>query len=209
MILHCIDLLDGPPVAYDEGHALQERVTVGRGGSEANILADTERLAAEGVQVRPVERGGDVTYHGPGQLVAYPLVRLTGRRRDLHRYLRDLEAVLIGTLAAFRVRGRRRVGLTGVWVGKAKIASIGVAVRRWITWHGIALNVDPDLSHFSLIRPCGLADVRMTSIAAVRGGPVPMREVTAALLARFLDHFGYASLLTGAGALPHKLGACS
>ena len=171
MILHCIDMLHDGPVAYDDGQALQQRIlasmiadaslsdrlillehapvlTVGRGGSHENILADADRLAAEGVAIREVARGGDVTYHGPGQLVAYPLLRLGEGRRDLHRYLRDLEAVLIATLADFGIEGRRREGLTGVWVGDEKIASIGVAVKRWITWHGIALNVAPNMSHF-------------------------------------------------------------
>jgi len=110
-------------------------------------------------------RGGDVTWHGPGQLVGYPIVDLDRRGRDLHRYLRDLEEVLIRVLAAFGVPGRRESGRTGVWVGPAKIASIGIAVRRWIAWHGFALNVAPDLSGFAAIVPCGLSGVRMTSLA--------------------------------------------
>lgn len=123
-----------------------------------------------------INRGGQATYHGPGQLVGYPLIDLKRYQPDLHRYLRWLEELLIEFLAAFEIEGHRREGLTGVWLGQRKIASIGVGVRHWITMHGFALNVDGDLAPFSQITPCGIADVAMTSIAAERGKSVTMEE---------------------------------
>ena len=133
-------------------------ITLGRG---------TPERAAEGVPfpVVEVKRGGEATYHGPGQLVAYPILKLPEGRRDLHRYLRDLEEVVIGVLAEFQVQGSRREGMTGVWIGERKICSVGVAVRRWVTFHGFALNLHTDLGAFRRFRPCGLdADV-MTRLA--------------------------------------------
>jgi lipoate-protein ligase B len=212
--LRCVDLCAAGPVDYDHAHALQLRllavmiadpaepdrlillehapvVTIGRGGSPENILADAAALADAGVACRHVARGGDVTYHGPGQLVAYPLRRLEGPGRDLHRYLRDLEAVLIATLADFGIAGRRREGLTGVWIGQKKIASIGVAVKRWISWHGVALNVESRLANFRIIRPCGIEGVKMTSMADAAGRQVTVAEAKAAFLARFIEQFGY------------------
>jgi lipoate-protein ligase B len=112
-----------------------------------------------------IERGGEATYHGPGQLVAYPILALANGRRDLHRYLRDLEEVAIGVLAEFELEGVRRPGLTGVWLGAQKICSVGVAVRRWVTWHGLALNVHNDLAAFRSFRPCGLDPDVMTRLA--------------------------------------------
>ena len=133
-------------------------VTVGRGTSR-------EEAAGAGLPIFEIERGGEATYHGPGQVVAYPILELPETRRDLHRYLRDLEQVVIGVLAEFDVEGRRVDGLTGVWVGDLKIASIGVAVRRWVTWHGLALNVHTDLQAFRGFRPCGLEADVMTRLA--------------------------------------------
>ncbi len=133
-------------------------VTVGRG-----IRVDD--AASAGVRVVEVERGGEATWHGPGQLVVYPIHRLVEGRRDLHRYLRDLEEVVIGMLADVDVEGRREPGLTGVWIGDKKVCSIGVAVRRWVAWHGFALNVHSDLSAFGSFRPCGLDPSVMTRVA--------------------------------------------
>jgi lipoyl(octanoyl) transferase len=134
-------------------------VTVGRG-------AAVEGLAeATGLPVVEVERGGEATYHGPGQLVAYPILALPPERRDLHRYLRDLEEVVIRVLAEVGVEGSRRQGLTGVWIGPRKVASIGVAVRRWVTWHGLALNLATDLAAFRSFKPCGLDPEVMTNVA--------------------------------------------
>ena len=124
-----------------------------------------------------INRGGQATYHGPGQLVGYPILDLTARGRDLHRYLRSLEEVLINVLQEYGITGQRQEGLTGVWVGKKKIASIGIGVRHWITMHGFALNVCGDLSPFQHITPCGIANVQMTSIEAEIGHPVSVEQV--------------------------------
>ena len=124
-----------------------------------------EDLGALDVPVVEVERGGEATYHGPGQLVAYPIILLPEGRRDLHRFLRELEEAVIGVLAEFGVEGRREPGLTGVWIGDRKICSLGVAVRRWVTWHGLALNVHTDLAAFQGFAPCGLAPDVMTRLA--------------------------------------------
>ena len=132
-------------------------ITLGRGAPKMS-----ETLA--GVPVIATERGGDATYHGPGQLVAYPIVRLDEGRRDLHRYLRDLEEVVIRMLAEVQVEGTRKSGLTGVWLGDKKICSLGVAVRRWVTWHGFALNLRTDLDAFRNFRPCGLDPDVMTRL---------------------------------------------
>ena len=136
-------------------------ITVGRG-----TPAEEQRLlAATGIPVVEVERGGEATYHGPGQLVAYPILKLPEGQRDLHRYLRDLEEVVIGVLAELAIEGTRRPGLTGVWIGDRKVCSIGVAVRRWVTWHGLALNLHTDLAPFRRFHPCGLASDVMTRVA--------------------------------------------
>jgi lipoyl(octanoyl) transferase len=136
-------------------------ITIGRG-----TPADERRLlGASGIEVVEVERGGEATYHGPGQLVAYPILALPPERRDLHRYLRDLEEVVIGVLGEFGLEGTRRPGLTGVWLGERKVCSIGVAVRRWVTWHGLALNLHTDLEPFRRFHPCGLAPAVMTRLA--------------------------------------------
>jgi len=166
-------------------------ITLGRGAEEAHVTASRERLAAEGVQVHPSQRGGDVTYHGPGQLVAYPILRLDLHGRDVHGYLRDLETVLLGVLARFGVEGRRAEGRTGAWVGQEKIAAIGVAVRRWVTWHGLALNVSPRLEHFDLIVPCGIRDRGVTSLSRVLGRDVTVAEVKPHLVECMVDVFGF------------------
>ncbi len=146
-------LVEHPPV-----------VTLGRGSHAENVVAPKEFLEAKGVELYEVERGGDVTYHGPGQLVGYPIFDLREHRQDLHWFLRALENVLISALAHFGVPGERHPGYTGVWTAGRKIASIGIHVRQWVTWHGFALNVLTDLSYFDLIVPCGIANVTMTSI---------------------------------------------
>jgi lipoate-protein ligase B len=163
-------------------------VTVGRGRG----LGGAGGLAAPVVEV---ERGGEATWHGPGQLVGYPILELPEGRRDLHRYLRDLEQALIDTLAELGVSAARRAGLTGVWVGERKIASIGVAVRRWVTWHGFALNVDADLASFRAFRPCGLDPDVMTRLADHLGDVPTLEQVgarAAAHLARVLGFAGTA-----------------
>ena len=132
-------------------------ITIGRGTDRADV-------AQARLPIVEVERGGEATYHGPGQLVAYPILLLPEGRRDLHRYLRDLEEVVLRVLAEFDVTGTRRPGLTGVWIGERKVCSIGVSVRRWVTWHGLALNLDADLEHFAQFRPCGLDAAVMANV---------------------------------------------
>ena len=169
-------------------------LTVGRGGSEESLRVSREFLAARGIELFEVTRGGDMTWHGPGQLVGYPIVDLERRGRDLHRYLRDLEEVLIQALEGWGVPARRVLGSTGVWAGDEKIASLGIAVRQWVGYHGFALNVAPDLGFFELIHPCGLRDIHMTSVAARLGAAAPTlaeaRREVAGLLAHRLGYDG-------------------
>lgn len=153
--------------------------TLGRNATATDVLADRGALAAREVEVVECDRGGQVTYHGPGQLVGYPILNLSPDRRDVRRYVRDLEETLIRTLAAYGVAGERREGQEhiGVWVGAAKIASIGVHLSRWVTTHGFALNVATDLALFGGIVACGLPGVEMTSIARLTGARPPLAEV--------------------------------
>jgi len=162
-------------------------LTLGRDAHTENILADGASLHALGVEVHEAGRGGDVTYHGPGQLVAYPILDLAPDRCDLHRYVRDLERVMLGVLADFGIAGSVVPGKTGVWVQDAKVGAIGVRVARWITSHGIALNVRTDLAFFDLIVPCGLRDSAVTSLAALTGRDDLQVE---AVGAHFAAHFG-------------------
>lgn len=158
--------------------------------ARAHIVAGEAQLRARGVEVHEAGRGGDVTFHGPGQLVGYPILALPSERRDLHRYVRDLEEALILTIRGWGLEGGRIKGLTGVWVGQEKVAAIGVRVSRWITSHGFALNVTTDLSHFGLIVPCGITDKGVTSMERLLGRPVPMAEVEAAFVGAFAGVFG-------------------
>ena len=160
--------------------------TLGRSASPDDVVAAEAWLRARGVEVHETNRGGQVTYHGPGQLVGYPIINLDPDRRDIRRYVRDLQEVLLRTLADFGIEGRRRDGqeFIGIWVGEEKIASIGVHLARWITIHGFALNVTTDLDFFTGIVACGLPAVRMTSIEQVIGRAVPLPE----LAARVADH---------------------
>jgi lipoate-protein ligase B len=155
-------------------------ITVGRAGRASNILASREILAARGVDVYDVERGGDVTYHGPGQLVGYPIVHLRALDEDVVRYVRLLETALITAVGAWGIAADRLRGYPGAWVGGAKIAAIGVAVKRKVTMHGFALNVDPELSSFDLINPCGLGRP-VTSMARLLGRPVALEDVRPAV----------------------------
>lgn len=165
-------------------------LTVGRNPSDGNVRADAAMLARAGIEVIEVPRGGDVTWHGPGQLVGYPVVALDRVGRDLHRWLRTLEDAIIGALARHGLEGQRVPGRTGVWLSeREKIASIGVAVRRWVGYHGLALNVANDLGDFGLIHPCGFHDIRMTSVAERLGERAPSlarvrADLTSELVAR-------------------------
>ena len=208
MVLNCSDL---GTIEYARALALQEEIlqrrchgegddtllllehppvfTLGRGADERHLL--TPRT----VPVHRVSRGGEVTFHGPGQLVGYPLIDLTGHGRDVHLYLRGLEVVLIEVLATYGITARREHGRTGVWVGEKKIASIGVGVRRWVTYHGFALNVNTDLSYFADIIPCGLAGVRMTALAELVSTPIDVASIKPLVAVTFARYFGYKDIL--------------
>jgi lipoyl(octanoyl) transferase len=202
-------------VPYAEALALQERlvdavrhgaepdtllllehapvITTGRDTRPGHILLSPEELAARGVEVHDVGRGGDVTFHGYGQLVGYPVIALRGARRDLRRYMGDLEEALILTAADFGVRAGRITGLTGVWVGDRKLAALGVRVSAgWIAWHGFALNVGADVSGFDAILPCGLAGKGVTSIALETGLDPGLEEVARRAAAHVADVLGAA-----------------
>ena len=203
--------LEGDPVPYAEIWALQREllrarqngivpdvllllehlpvVTIGRSGDRAHVLVPREALAARGIELYEIERGGSATYHGPGQLVGYPILDLRRLREDVGRFMRTLEATVIETLKDFGIDAGREPGYPGVWVGGAKIAALGVAIKRRVTMHGFALNVTTDLSAFDLINPCGL-DRPVTSMAAVLGRAVALGAVRRAYAGHFADAFG-------------------
>ena len=166
--------------------------TLGRGANADDLRGADQVL---GVPVFRISRGGGVTFHGPGQLVAYPIITLRHGGRDVHRYVRTLEDVLIAVCADFGIAAQRQLGQTGVWVGPAKIASIGVGVRRWTTFHGIALNVSTDLTFFRHIVACRMPDVRMTSMAETLATAPPMADVAASFERRFRAAFEYSDRL--------------
>lgn len=200
-------------VAYAEGLALQQRlvedrkaglipdqllllqhppvITVGvkARNDRTHLLATADTLAAEGIELFETGRGGDITYHGPGQLVGYPILDLKPDRCDVHRYVRDLEEVMIRAAASFGVNATRVPGLTGAWVGDDKLAAIGVRIARWITSHGFAFNVGTDLHHFALIVPCGLVGKGVTSLNKVTGRLVSIDEVEAVMAQSFAAVF--------------------
>ena len=202
-----LDVLRLGETAYDDALALQRRlleerrlgqrpdtlvllshppvVTVGRGGGAQHVLLSAEQLAARGIELRETDRGGDVTFHGPGQVVGYAILDLGVHGRDLHRFLRRMEEAVLRALAIVGVEGRREPGLTGVWVGDRKVCAIGIKVSRWISMHGFALNVATDLSFFDVIVPCGIADRGVTSLAMALGRAPELIEVED----RFVDHF--------------------
>ena len=183
-------LVEHPPV-----------VTLGRGTRPTSLPIAPAELARRGVEVFEVERGGDVTFHGPGQLVAYPILDLREHRQDLHWYLRSLEDVLIQALGQLGIEADRNPGLTGVWTAGRKIASIGIHVKQWVTLHGFALNVTTDLDPFDLIVPCGIRQVVMTSVAAelLRADSESlMAEVRGRVVGSFCDVFGL-STVAGSG----------
>jgi lipoate-protein ligase B len=222
-----ISVVQAGRMPYDAAYALQKRLveavkaspgseaylvlvehppvlTIGRRGDETDLVVDRARLDREGIEVREIDRGGRTTYHGPGQLVGYPIIALAGERRDVHAYLRSLETLLIAALRRWGIQAQRRDGLTGVWVGRQKIAAIGVGVSHWVTFHGFALNVDPNLAHFDLIHPCGLRDIEVTSMAKLLGRPVTIDEVAPAVVEEFRREFGCEAVETqnGGGEAP-------
>jgi len=160
--------------------------TLGRGADARFIVTPVP-----GVPVHRVSRGGQVTYHGPGQLVGYPILKLEGRDRDVHVYLRRIEAAIVAALASFGIAGEMRNGLTGVWASERKIASIGVGIRRWVTMHGFAVNISPDLNYFHAIVPCGIAGCEVTSAAALGYAEVGVEAFGDAMGTAFAEVFGY------------------
>lgn len=176
-------LLEHPPV-----------FTLGRNATEKNILAAPEFLRQQGIQVFRVERGGDVTYHGPGQLVGYPILDLHNFRLDVGWFVRSLEEMLIRVVRDFGIEGKRIDKLVGAWLdtpnGTAKIAQIGARIEQWITYHGFALNVDPNMAHFDFIVPCGISDKAVTSMRRVLNRPIEMRTVRERVAAHFGEVFG-------------------
>jgi lipoyl(octanoyl) transferase len=167
-------ILEHPPV-----------LTMGRAAKAAHVLASEKLLSARGISVHDVGRGGDVTYHGPGQLVAYPIIALEGARRDVRKYVWSLEEAMIRTCRDFGVSAQRIQGLNGAWVEDRKIGAVGVRISRWVTMHGLALNANSDLTHFDLIVPCGIQDRAVTSLSAELGKTVPANDI-AEPLARHL-----------------------
>ncbi len=160
-------------------------VTLGRNARRENLLLPEEQLRRRGIEVFETGRGGDVTYHGPGQVVGYPILDLSPDRRDVHRYVRDLEEVMIRACRDYGIEAGRVAGLTGTWVGSEKIGAIGVRIARWVTSHGFAFNVGTDLSAFGLIVPCGIRERGVTSLARLLGRPVAVDET----MDRLADHF--------------------
>jgi len=163
--------------------------TLGRNAQPENLRFSEGSLREQGFDVFDIGRGGDVTFHGPGQVVGYPIIDLSPDRRDVHRYVRDLEDVMIRCCGDFGIDAERHAGLTGTWVGEEKIGAIGVRISRWVTSHGFALNVGTDLSAFDLIVPCGIQDRGVTSLAKLLGRPVPLDDVMNSLARRFAAVF--------------------
>ena len=164
--------------------------TIGSSGSEDNLLVNSEYLKTRGIALQHIGRGGDITYHGPGQLVAYPILDLNHFQKDLHKYLRDLEEVLMLTVKQFGITAERKNGLTGIWVNDEKLASIGIRMSKWITMHGSALNVATDLSLFDNIIPCGIRDKKVTSMSKILGYAIDIEDVTPVYVNSFSNLFG-------------------
>jgi len=212
-------IIDLGSVPYDDALALQRRevervqrggedtfllvehphvISVGRNADGSALTADRRLIEARGVQVVECDRGGDVTYHGPGQLVGYPILSLESGRRDIRRYVNDVEEILVRTLADFDVEAHRHPEHRGAWVGTAKIASVGIRISRWVTSHGFALNVDTDLSFFSLMDPCGIKGCEMTTLArtlARQPEPVDMASVKHRIVQNFEAVFNRRALM--------------
>lgn len=164
-------------------------ITLGRPADKRNILASPDELGTRGIKTYVIERGGDVTYHGPGQLMLYPLLNLNYFKKDIHWFLRQLEEIALSFLSDFGISPERKNGLTGVWINNKKISSVGIAIRNWITFHGLSLNIcEADLPNFGLIRPCGM-DIQMTSLDTELHKKIDPAGVKEALLKRFFEVF--------------------
>ena len=163
--------------------------TIGRLGKRENILANAQELNSRGIDIINTDRGGDITFHGPGQIVVYPILDLTKRSKDMHKFLRGLEEVVILTLSGYSVNSFRIKDRTGCWTDKGKIASIGVAASGWVTYHGFALNANVDLSYFDMINPCGFKDINMTSMKDILDNEVDLEKLKERLIRHFSDVF--------------------
>ena len=172
-------------------------ITTGRRGNTEHLLVRKEHLEKRGVAFHRASRGGDITFHGPGQLVGYPILNLRDHGTDVRGHMRKLERTIIRSLRDFGIEGGRVDGATGVWVKRSKIASIGIAIRKWVTYHGFALNVNTDLDYFDLIVSCGITDVRVTSMKSLPGGPenMKMQTITDCIIKNFMEIFNFEDLL--------------
>jgi lipoyl(octanoyl) transferase len=179
--------------------------TLGKGGDANHLLASEEELSKDGTEVFRIDRGGDITYHGPGQIVGYPILDLNLYSPDIHKYLRSLEDALMGLLKFYGIEGEREEGMTGVWVAGEKIAAIGVKVSRWVTMHGFALNVNTDLQKFERIIPCGIFHKGVTSMKRILGKELPLEEVEARLTESFAAVFGCTPLVVASEVLRHQV----
>lgn len=168
--------------------------TVGRMGTRKNLLVDTDYLQQRGIKVLNVDRGGDITFHGPGQLLIYPIIELKDKWRDLHKYMRSLEDVAIKFLERYSLQPGRMPGLTGVWVSRKKVVSIGIGVTNWVTYHGLSVNIKPDLGFFDMIYPCGLRGVKMASLESLTGKDISMEEAKSNILSDFEKVFNYGKI---------------
>jgi lipoate-protein ligase B len=179
-IADCLILTEHEPV-----------ITLGRGSDGDNLLVSADNLAEKNIDLCSVERGGDITFHGPGQLVAYPIIDLTHRGRDVRRYLRDLENCTIGVIDDLGLKAGVKEGLTGIWVADHKVAAIGVAVSHWITYHGIAINVNTDLDYYRLINPCGITEYPVGTVSQMVGAHIDLPDFTDRFARAFADYFHY------------------
>lgn len=164
-------------------------ITVGTSGGWDNLLVSTDELEAKGIDVYPVGRGGNITYHGPGQLTVYPIIDLKICSKDAHRYVRFLEEMLINVLSDFNLEGSQKAGLSGAWINDKKIAAIGVKIKRWVTYHGFSLNVDPNMRHFKYITPCGIEAFGVTSMIDEIGHTIEIERVIDSITHHFKEQF--------------------
>jgi len=165
-------------------------LTIGRSGSRSNILVGQDVLEAYKISVYEIDRGGDITYHGPGQIVVYPILDLKGYKKDIRWYIRSLEVVIINFLDKCNIKAERKDNLTGVWVEQEKIASIGIGVSKWVSYHGFSLNICPDLEYFDLINSCGLVGTKATSLSKILNKPVNIQDIKDILMGSFEEIFG-------------------
>ncbi len=166
-------------------------LTMGRGTDKNNLLVSKDILRKKSVDLFEIERGGDITFHGPGQIIMYPIIDLRNREKDTHKYLRDLESIVISALGELNLKASIKKGLTGIWVDDFKVGAIGVAVSKWITYHGLALNINTDLDYFKLINPCGITEYPVGSLSTLLKKPVSMADMSDLLTNHFINYFGY------------------